>query len=69
MQDIDKLKENYNYFLSIKNDLLSDPEKKGKYIVIHNQQNRGIYDSFESACVWASGQFPRWELYSSKNRR
>ncbi|HUI92695.1 MAG TPA: hypothetical protein VLX68_10650 [Chitinivibrionales bacterium] len=57
MQDEKILKENYEFFVSIKQSLLDDVSKKDKFIVIHDKEIKGSFDSFETAYIWAKAQF------------
>jgi hypothetical protein len=45
--------KSYEFFKANLNEYLSDPLKVGKYAVIYNSELRGLFDSFESACVFA----------------
>jgi cephalosporin hydroxylase len=40
---------NYDYFQQQLPDLLSDPLKAGKYVIVFDSAIKGLYDSFDAA--------------------
>ncbi|MBP5787604.1 MAG: hypothetical protein J6Y19_07300 [Kiritimatiellae bacterium] len=50
-------KAEYEYFKKILGEVLKDPLKAGKYLVIKNETIEGYYDSFENAYMAASAKF------------
>jgi len=57
MQDEIILQQNYDFFLSKKDELLQDLTKKGKYVVIHEKALVQFFDNFETAFIWAKNEF------------
>jgi len=53
----DEQEKNYEFFLQQLPDLLSDPLKTGKYIIIYNMAIEGIFDTFEAAYRAACSKF------------
>lgn len=57
MQDEKILQENYDFYLSKKEELLQDTSKNGRYAVIHEKSIVRFFDSFETAYIWAKNEF------------
>jgi hypothetical protein len=57
MQNEKILLENFRFFLSKKRELLSDPNKKHKFVVIFGEVIKGFFENFEDAHMWAKGEF------------
>lgn len=57
MQDEKILKENYEFYLTQKKDLLSDQGKKYKFVVIYEKELKRFFDDFETAFLWAKNEY------------
>ena len=49
MPATEQQRKNYAFFQQKLPELLSDPLKAGKFVIIYDETVEGIYDSFESA--------------------
>jgi len=50
-------KKNYEYFQKQLPELLDDPLKAGKYVIVHEERIKAIYDTFEAAYSMACQKF------------
>ena len=50
---------NYEFFRKELRELLSDPLKEGKYVIIHNETVKGFYDTFAAAYRVACSKFTK----------
>ena len=57
MQNENILQENFEYFLTQKDDLLKDATKEGKFVVVYEKALKGFFETFESAYGWAIDQY------------
>lgn len=57
MQDEKILRDNFSYFLKEKTSLLSDPNKKHKFVVVYAKEIKGVFENFEDAHMWSKGEF------------
>jgi len=49
--------KNYKFFQQQLPDLLSDPLKSGKHVIIYDESIKGIYDTFDAAYRHACAKF------------
>ena len=54
--------KNIDFFFAHKSEWLKDPLRAGKFIVIHAEQIKGAFDTFDAALRSASSQFPAEEF-------
>ena len=57
----EKQKEDLRFFHSKLDDLLGDPIYRHKYVLIHNKNIEGFFDTFENALAKAVVKFPPGE--------
>ena len=50
---------NYAYFQRIQPELLADPLKENKFVIIYDEDVKGIYDTFATACREAYIKFKK----------
>ena len=50
--------KNIDFFLANRGEWIKDPLRAGKFVVIHAEQLKGAYDTFDAALRFASSQFP-----------
>lgn len=55
-------KANLDFFKQKLPALLTDPIYKNKFVIIHQQELNGFYDSFEMALTVAVSKFPKHEF-------
>jgi len=55
----EKQKEAYNFFQQKLNDLVKNPLYKLKYVIIHENEIKGFFDTFDSALVQAVANYPQ----------
>lgn len=56
--DISQQKRNHEYFKSKIGEWLEDPLKLDKYVLIYDEDAKGMYDTFETAYKTACAKFP-----------
>jgi len=54
--------ENIGFFKSKLKQLLADKLSANKFVVIHNKEIQGVFDTFESAITDAANRFPADEF-------
>lgn len=58
----EKQKKNIEFYEGHVNEYLSDDLKKNKFLVIHDERVKGIYDTFDAALQYAVANLPKNEF-------
>ena len=59
---MDKKEKNYRFFQEKLGELLKDPIYKRKFVIIHDEEVKGFFDTFSSALEEAMAGFPPEEF-------